>query len=211
MTVSTSNKPAAILNMEARHSVKQYQPGVAIPEQELEQLLQAAQTAPSSWNLQQWKLLVIDDQAQKEKLLPIAYNQKQIVESSVVIAILGDLEGNLNAEPVFGPLAEKGQITQEIKESLIGQINGAYKSPQVARDEAVLNSSLLSMQLMLAAKALGYDTCPMGGFNKAQFAEAFHVPARYIPVMLITVGKAAKEAYASSRLPLDEVVVRNSF
>ena len=110
--------------------------------------------APSSWNLQHWKLLVIDDQAQKEKLLPIAYGQKQIVESSVVIAVLGDLEANKNAQAVFGPAVAGGFMPQAVMDTLVAQIEGAYQYPQVARDEAIRNGSLAAMNLMLAAKAL---------------------------------------------------------
>ncbi|MCD1259112.1 nitroreductase family protein [Paenibacillus athensensis] len=197
--------------MAERHSVKQYQTGHRLPKEHLEQILTAASQAPSSWNLQHWKFLVIEDQANKEKLLPIAFGQKQIAESSAVIAVLGDLQANLNLEPVFGPLVEAGFLKPEIKEGLSGQVNGAYKNPQVARDEAIRNASLASMQLMLAAKALGYDTCPMGGYDPVRFVSEFNVPERYLPIMLITVGVAATPARGSGRLSLDQVVVKESF
>jgi len=72
-----------------------------------------------------------------------------------------------------------------MKSSLIGQINSAYSDiPAYAREEVIKNASLAAMQLMLAAKAIGLDSCPMGGFNADAFVEAFNVPCRYIPVML---------------------------
>ncbi|NEW08689.1 nitroreductase family protein [Paenibacillus sp. SYP-B3998] len=197
--------------LEDRHAVKQYQTGHKIPKEVLEQLLTATSQAPSAWNLQHWKLLVIEDQAQKEKLLPIAYGQKQIVESSVVIAVLGDLEANKNAELVFGPAVEGGFMPKELKDNLIAQIDGAYQHPQVAHDEAIRNGSLAAMQLMIAAKALGYDTCPMGGYDAAKFVEAFNVPARYVPVMLVTVGLAATPARPSGRFSLEQITVSNTF
>jgi nitroreductase len=194
-----------------RHSVKEYHKGHKIPKETLDQLLQAAQMAPSAWNLQHWKLLVVEDDAFKEKLLPIAYNQKQITDSSVVIAVLGDLQANLNFEPVFGPLVQAGHLPQGVMDSLGAQVEGAYQNPQIARDEAIRNGSLLAMQLMLAAKALGYDTCPMGGFDAARFVQEFNIPERYVPVMLISVGLAATPGRASSRLPLDQVIISNTF
>ncbi|RUU68450.1 nitroreductase family protein, partial [Mesorhizobium sp. M7A.F.Ca.MR.362.00.0.0] len=63
----------------------------------------------------------------KAELLPVAYNQKQIVESSAVVAILGDLKANENGEEVYAELASQGYITDEIKQTLLGQINGAYQ------------------------------------------------------------------------------------
>lgn len=194
-----------------RRAVKQYKVGHQMPKENLEQLLKSASETPSAWNLQHWKFLVIEDQAQKERLLPIAYGQKQIVESSVVIAVLGDLEANKNAELVFSPAVADGFMSKEVMDSLVGQINGAYQNPQVARDEAIRNGSLASMQLMIAAKAMGYDTCPMGGYDVAKFVEAFNVPARYVPVMLITVGLAASPARPSGRFSLDQITVKNTF
>ncbi|TMW71083.1 nitroreductase family protein [Alteribacter natronophilus] len=195
-----------------RHSVRKYDPEAELPQEDLTAILEAAAKAPSSWNLQHWKFLVIDDPAKKEELLPIAYNQQQIVDSSAVIAVLGDLNANESAEEVYQGAVDNGFMTEEIRDTLVGQINKAYEGDTpFPRDEAVLNASLASMNLMLAAKALGYDTCPMGGFQRGRFMEQFNVPERYVPVMLLTVGKAAKPAHQSARFDLDRVVVKNSF
>ena len=94
---------------------------------------------------------------------------------------------------------------------MIGQVEKAYQNDRFARDEAFLNAGFAAMQLMLAAKAKGYDTCPIGGFNREKFVEEFRVPDRYAPVMLITIGKAAAPARPTTRLPLDQVVVKESF
>lgn len=209
--MSNMVKPETIQVMEERHSVKVYEKGYIIPQEDMETILSAANAAPSAWNLQHWKFLVIDDEAKKQELLPIAYNQSQISDSSFVVAVLGDLEANRNAAPVYDSLVEAGAMTQEIRDTLVNQINGAYQSPDVARDSANRNASYAAMNLMLAAKALGYDTCPMGGFDAAAFMEHFNVPARYIPTLLISVGKAAKPAYASGRFSLEEAVIKNSF
>ncbi|BAB05955.1 NAD(P)H nitroreductase [Halalkalibacterium halodurans C-125] len=209
----TTNHDAKLFQtIEERHSVKQYEKGFKISEKEKEQILTAAALAPSSWNLQHWKFLVIEDEKKKEQLLPIAYNQSQVVDSSFTVAVLGDLEANKNAEAVYQTAVDNGFMTEEVKNTLVGQINGAYgRGGTFARDAAFLNASLAAMNLMLAARGLGYDTCPMGGFNGAEFVKAFNVPERYVPVMLITVGKAAKPAHLSSRFSLEEVVVKNSF
>jgi nitroreductase len=195
----------------SRRSVKAYDASHQISKDEIRQLLTVAQQAPSSWNLQQWKFLVFDEQAQKEQLLPIAYGQKQVVEASVVIAVLGDLEANGNAELIYSEEVAQGRITSEIKSQLVNQINRAYVNPQIARDEAFLNASLASMQLMLSARAMGYDTCPMRGVNMAAFVEKFDIPSRYTPVMLIALGKSLKPGYPSSRFDVDDVIVWNKF
>ncbi|KUP09571.1 NAD(P)H nitroreductase [Bacillus coahuilensis m2-6] len=189
-----------------RRSTKVYDPNHKISREELSKMLEITTKAPSAWNLQHWKFLVFDEKKIQEKLLPIAYNQQQVLEASAVIAVLGDLEANKNVDPVFNPAVEAGFMTQEIKDALNAQIQGAYQSEQVARDAAFSNASLAAMQFMLTAKASGYDTCPIGGFNPAALVEEFSISDRYVPVMLITIGKPLQEARPSSRLPLESVV-----
>lgn len=193
--------------MRSRHSVKKYQPGVLIPQEELEEMLALASTAPSSWNLQHWRYLVITSQEMKERILPIAYNQQQVADSSATVVILGDLEANKAAYDVYGESLAEGFISQKVHDILINQIEDAYKNPQVGRDEAILNASLAAMQLMLVAKAKGYDTCAMGGFNDEALIKELAIPPRYIPVMLIVIGKAAKASHPTSRFSLDTSVV----
>jgi len=211
VTERTAALPEAIRVMEERHSVRAYAPGLTMPKEDLDAMLRAAGSAPSSWNLQPWKFLVIEDAAQREKLLPIANGQRQIVESSAVVAVLGDLEGYRNAEDVYGERVKAGAMTPEIKDTLVGQVERAYERGTFARDEAFLNGGFAAMQLMLAAKALGYDTCPIGGFRRDAFVEAFRVPERYVPLLLVSIGKPAKAAHATARFPLERTVVRETF
>lgn len=190
----------------SRRSVKNYDPQAEISTQELTELLEVAGRAPSAWNLQQWHFLVFHGKEVQEKLLPVAYNQQQIVDASAVICILGDLEGYRNINPVLDPEVEKKGITPELKEILAGQINGAYKRPEYPRDGAILNSSLAAMQFMLAAKAKGYDTCPIGGFHAPSLIEKFNISKRYLPTMLITVGRQLQEGRPTDRLPIDTLI-----
>ncbi|RLQ97400.1 nitroreductase family protein [Falsibacillus albus] len=192
--------------IEERKATKIYDPNVEIPREDLVEILELAGKAPSAWNLQHWNFMVFDKKEVQQKLLPIAYNQQQVLDSSAVVAVLGDLEANKNVDPVFDPAVESGAMTSEIKEVLNGQIQGAYQNEQYARDAAFSNASLAAMQLMLAAKAKGWDTCAIGGFNPQQLVEQFNISSRYIPVMLISVGKPLQEARKSDRLNIKDLV-----
>jgi len=195
-----------------RHAVKRYDDNYRMNDDEIRALIQSASAAPSAWNLQHWKFIVITDQAQKEVLFEIAYGQRQVIEASVVVAILGDLQADRNAEKVFESDVRAGRMTPEIKLNLVMQIEHAYANkPDWARDQAICNASLAAMQLMLAAKAMGLDSCPMGGFDPDKLIEAFAIPDRYVPIMLVSVGKAAEPARPSARLPIEETIVWNRF
>lgn len=198
--------------MEARHSVRKYDPNATIPQGELNEILRLAATAPSSWNLQHWRFLVVTDPAIKQKLLPIAYNQQQVVDAYATIIILGDLEADKTAALVYDAAVASGKVTQQVRDTLVGQVEAAYKNnPQLAHDEAIRNSSYAAMQLMLAAKAKGYDTCPMGGYDREKLIEALNIPSRYLPTLMLTLGKASVAAHPTDRLGLDQLVIENSF
>jgi nitroreductase len=189
--------------LKERRAVKLYDASFELSKKEIEELLTLAGRAPSAWNLQQWHFVVFHGEEAQQRLLPIAFNQKQITESSAVVAILGDLEANKNAEAVFAEDIEKGRITPEIVEVIKGQINNAYKNAQYPRDAANSNASLAAMQLMLAAKGKGLDTCAIGGFDRVKFVKEFQISERHLPLMLITIGKAAAPGRETDRLPLE--------
>nr|WP_082892009.1 nitroreductase family protein [Sutcliffiella horikoshii] len=196
-----------------RRSVRQYDPDFKMDKSEILEILETATLAPSSSNLQPWRFLVIEDQKEKERLLPIANNQQQIVDASVVIAILGDREAYKNAEQIYSAIAEKGNMPDEVKDMYVNSIldgYGKFPKDRLAKI-AHIDGGLVSMQLMLAAKAKGYDTVPMGGYDEAQFLKAFNVPENYEAIMLISLGKGSKAGFEKTRLPLDDVLSWNRF
>jgi nitroreductase len=190
-----------------RHSVRSYDPSVIIPREELTDMLELAALAPSSSNMQSWRFLVIDSPELKQKLLPIAFNQQQIVEASAVIAVLGDLESNQKAAEIYGQAVKAGLMPEETANIFVERIQ--TRSPEDSRRAAFIDCGLISMQLMLIARAKGFDTVPMGGYDKAAFMEAFGVSDRYIPIMLIAIGKAAKPGHPTTRLPIENVMFFN--
>jgi hypothetical protein len=191
-----------------RRSVRKYNPEVKISKEEIIDMLKEATLAPSSSNLQPWKFLVIQDQETKKELRAIANNQEQVETASAVIAVLGDKEMYKNAEKVYRSSYEAGYMDEGVMSRMIEGSNKLYSAAPV---EARMNiashdAGLVSMQLMLIAKDRGYDTVPMGGFNKQQFIEKFNIDARYMPVVLIALGKAAAPGHPTTRLPIEDVV-----
>ncbi|WP_342567742.1 nitroreductase family protein [Psychrobacillus sp. FSL K6-4046] len=191
-----------------RKSVRKYKENVVIPHEDLQTLLQKAITAPSSSNMQPWRFLVIEDQQVKKELRPIANNQEQVETSSAIIAVLGDLEMYKNTEKIYNTNFEKGYMSREIANFMIESSLSLYGNlpEEVMKNIVHFDAGLVSMQIMLLAKDMGYDTVPMGGFDKVKFAEKFNLPQNEIPILLIAIGEAAAPAYGSSRLPLEQIV-----
>lgn len=196
-----------------RRSVRHYDPDFKIEESEIRELLETATLAPSSSNLQPWRFLVIEDQKEKERLLPIANNQQQIVDASVVIAVLGDREAYKNADRIYSQIAEKGNMPEDVKDMYVNSIIENYGNFPKERQAKIvhIDGGIVANQLMLAAKAKGYDTVPMGGYDEAKFMEAFNVPETFEPIMLISLGKGTKAGFEKTRLPLDDVLQWNKY
>lgn len=196
-----------------RHSVRKYDPSWKISDEEIKQILGEAILAPSSSNLQPWRFIVINDQQLKEKLLPIANNQQQVVDASAVIAVLGDVEAYRNVETIYDQAVDAGFMPLEVRDMMVKYITHGYPNmgQERLKEIALIDGGLISMQLMLTAKARGYDTVPMGGYDDLAFRELFQVPERYATVMLIAIGKASVEGRPSARLPLEYVTNWNGF
>jgi nitroreductase len=210
-TQVTQNQSSFFDVIKERRSVRAYDPAVKISREEMTEMLEEATLAPSSSNLQPWRFLVIDSLELKQKLLPIAFNQQQVVEASAVIAVLGDVKSYQKAEQIYGQAVEAGYMAADTATSFIERSVKTYSGlpSEVARQIVYTDGGLISMQLMLIARARGYDTVPMGGYDKAKFAEAFGISEQYETVMLIAIGKAATPGHPTTRLPIGDVTFFN--
>lgn len=193
--------------MHERKSVRKYDANYKIPQAELEELLAEATTAPSSSNLQPWRFLVIQDATVKKELRQIANNQEQVETASAIIAVLGDTEMYKNVEEVYTKNFEQGYMDEATKNIMIENSLKLYQNlpKEILKNIATFDAGLISMQFMLLAKDMGYDTVPMGGFNKEAFAKHFELADHLVPIVLIAIGKAAAPAYGSSRLALNDI------
>ncbi|MFD4927570.1 nitroreductase family protein [Peribacillus butanolivorans] len=205
MSLPTDQNLSTIIK--ERHSIRKYDPTYKISKKEIENILDEATQAPSSSNLQAWRFIVIEDQNIKKELRQIANNQESVETSSAVIAVLGDTEMYKNVDKIYGMNVEAGFMDQATRERMVSNTMNTYPHAPKETRESIANfdAGLVSMQLMLIAKSKGYDTVTMGGFNKQQFIEKFDVPERYVPIVLIAIGKSAGPSFQTTRLPLNEV------
>lgn len=197
--------------VKSRRSVKLYDSSVTISREEMSQMLEEASLAPSSVNLQPWRFVVIESPEAKAKLLPLASsNSKQVETSSAVVAVFGDLNFPEYMDEIFSDTVASGYMPQEVKEQFMAAYLPLLQSLSLEqkRDTVLIDAGLVSMQFMLVARAHGYDTNPIGGYDKNQIAGAFGLDAqRYVPVMLISIGKAAAAGHPSTRLAVDRTTV----
>ena len=193
--------------IEERRSIKHYNPEHRMTEPEIRKLMEAALLSPTSFNMQNWRFVVIDDAEKKSALRAAAYNQAQLSEASIAIALCADLRCHEDAGRYWANASEA------VREAMVPMIGSFYADkPELQRDEAMRSIGIAGQTLMLAAKTMGYDSCPMIGFDPAKAAEILELPKNHIIGLIVVVGKALEPAkQRGGQLPYEAVVFRDSF
>jgi nitroreductase len=196
--------------IKTRQSIKEYDPSIVISKAEIMTMLEEAHQAPSSWNLQPWRFVVIQSPDIKVQLKPhVLFNVSQLETSSFLVLILNDLK-RYDLFPLLNDLELKaGLVTPEQSVARLAKVEQAKatRTPESLEREGLLDCGIVAQNLMLVAKGHGYDSCPMGGFNRDGFMDVLQLDkVRYKPVLLISIGKALKRPSKSLRLPIDAIV-----
>jgi nitroreductase len=191
-----------------RRAVKYFDPNFQIPAADFDAIIDAARNTPSSFNIQHWRIVRLTDQAQRAKIRALAWDQSQITDASEVLVICADVDAFKKQPNRYWENAP-----QEVQNTLVPMLQGFYENnPQLARDEALRSSGLFAQTIMLAAKSLGYDSCPMIGFDIDGVSKAINLPTGYTIGLVVVIGKALKPAQPKGGyLPVSEILVENSF
>lgn len=191
-----------------RRAVKHYDPNHQMSESEIQTLMEHVILSPTSFNIQNWRFVIVDNPELRQKIRAASWNQAQVTEASLLVLLCADLKSwNRQPERYWKTAPEA------VQQQLVPMIIQFYEGREsVQRDEAMRSCGIAAQTLMLTAKAMGYDTCPMIGFDPQAVAELIQLPEDHVIGMMITVGKALQPARArGGQLPLSEVVIRNQF
>jgi nitroreductase len=191
-----------------RRSVKQFDPKHTLSESEVSQLLLNAVHAPTSFNLQHWRFVRVTDPDQRQAIRAVAWDQAQVTDASELLVITADTKAWEKTPNRYWRNAEP-----EKQDVLVGLIRDFYSGREwIQRDEAMRSGAFAAQNIMLSARAMGYDSCPMIGFDQDQVAALINLPDDHVIVMMLAVGKAVAPAWPrGGQLPLDEVIVENRF
>ena len=192
----------------ARRSVKHYDPDHVVPEQDLAELIRLTKLAPSSFNMQNYRILVVRDPEIRQQIRVAAWDQPQVTDASVLFIMCADLSSHLT-----DPADYWSHAPEEVQNILGPMIKPFYEgNDTLIRDEAMRSAALAGMTLMLAAKDMGYDSCPMIGFDAIKVAELINLPENYAIGFMIPVGKQSQPGWErGDRLPDEKVVAYDRF
>lgn len=179
--------------MQQRRAVNFFDTTKDVTYAQLKQIIETAALAPSGFNLQPWRVIVLRDKEKKETLRKVAMNQPKITEAPVVLIVLADREGwkkgNPGFEKDFVESVKEGSMKQEQYDWFCKATNSLYgSSPERQLAFACKNTGFFAMALMLAAKDAGLDSHPMDGFDIDGVHKAFNIPEQYWIPCLLAIG-----------------------
>ena len=192
----------------SRRSVKGYDANHRLSDAEITKLLEAAIQAPTSFNIQHWRFVVVADAALRKELRAAGYDQAQITDASVLLIMTADIKAWQQSPQRYWQHAPK-----EVADLLVGWMGPFHEGrDQLQRDEANRSIGMAMQTIMLAARGMGLDSCPMIGFEFDKVAKLINLPADYVLGPMIAIGKRVKDPWPKpGQLPLGEVMVRNRF
>ena len=194
--------------IQSRRSIKAYDPHHRMTQAEIDALMALVLLSPTAFNIQNWRFVLVTDPVLRQQIRAVSWNQAQVEEASLLIVITADLKSWAKQPERYWQDAP-----QIVQDHLVPAIGNYYTgNDQAQRDEAMRSCGIAAMTIMLAAKEMGYDTCPMDGFDFDAVAKLLNLPADHTPAMFVTVGKGIKPAHVrGGQLPMNEVVVYNKF
>lgn len=191
-----------------RRSIKSFKKDHSMTNTEIERLLELAIFSPTSYNIQNWRFVTITGQADKDRLSELSHGQKQVSEASLVIVLCADLNAWDRQPQRYWRNAPR-----EKRDGIVSSLQKSYRGKlALQRDEAMRSCGMAAQTIMLAAKSMGYDSCPMKGFDYDAVGKMICLPNDHVIVMMVVVGVRNMEPPPrGGQLPMSEVVFENRF
>jgi nitroreductase len=194
--------------IQSRRSIKWYDSDHAMPEAVFRELMELAILSPTAFNIQNWRFVRVTDAEQRVAIRKVSWDQAQVTDASELLVLCFD-----NQAWSRDPERYWKHAPQEVQDILVPAIHEYYNGkPQVIRDEGMRSSGLAGQAIMLIAKELGYDTCPMDGFDYEAVGKIINLPDDHDIAYMIAIGKGSRDPWPRpGQLALDDVLIDNQF
>ena len=194
--------------IEKRRAIKHFDPQYQMAPDEINRILALAILSPTSYNIQNWRFVHVVDIELRKKIRAASWNQSQVTDASMLLILCADLKAWEKNPARYWENAPK-----EVQDYIVPAILKSYRGQdQFIRDEAIRSCGIAAQTIMLAVKSMGYDSCPMIGFDPKEVGNLINLPEDHVICMMITIGKAVKEAQPrGGQLPLSDVVIMDHF
>lgn len=192
-----------------RRSIKQFDPDHKISAEEEKKLFEAVIQSPTSFNIQHWRFVVFRDPELRSKIrTELGNDQSQMTDASLLVLFTADTKAWSKEPQRYWNNAPK-----EVSDLLVGWMGPFHEGREwLQRDEAQRSIGMAMQTMMLAAKGIGYDSCPMIGFEIEKVAELVNLPDDHVMGPMVAIGKGTKDPWPKpGQVPLTELVFNDSF
>ena len=191
-----------------RRSIKHFDPAHCMSLEEERTLLEATIQSPTSFNIQHWRFLIPRDQELRIKIREAGYGQSQFTDASLLVVFAADTKAWQK-----DPQRYWKNAPSDVSDKQLGWVGPLHESSEaLQRDEAQRSIGIAMQTLMLAAESLGYQSCPMMGYDTEKVARLINLPGDHVMGPVVAIGKGIKEPWPKpGQLPLDEIVFENTF
>jgi len=199
---------AVIETILSRSAAKYYDPAATLSDDQIRNLVQIGTSAPTSFNLQNWRFIAVRTPEAKARLRPIAWDQPAITDAAVTFIVIGRLADASTIPDRLAPVVEAGIMPAQLVPEWERPARGLYDDhPQRQRDEAVRTATFGTAAMIYTARSLGWGSTPMIGFDADAVHREFDLADDEIPVMLLTVGPERVGNWPQKpRMPLADVL-----
>jgi nitroreductase len=192
-----------------RRAIKHFDPEHQLTDEEETKILEAAIQTPTSFNIQHWRFVIVRDPALRQRIrTEFGNDQAQMTDASLLIVMTADTMAWAKEPDRYWQNAP-----QDVCDLLVNWMGPFHEGREwLQRDEAQRSIGLAMQTIMLSAKAMGYDSCPMIGFDIDKVAELINLPDDHVMGPMVAIGKKTKESWPKpGQLPLNQLVFENSF
>ncbi len=170
-----------------RRSVQNFDKDRPLDMELVKRVIEEATYAPSGYNLQPWRVIVVQSEESKKTLFNLAYKQEKVSQAPVTLIIVADKEAYKRENSAWDELIE--EYGEDRISGLIESAAKGYGKDEISKTKfAHLNTSLFSMTLMLLFKAYNIDSHPMGGMEEDKIKKAFNINEVEDINMLLCIG-----------------------
>lgn len=191
-----------------RRSIKSFDPLHRFSREEENQLIELAVHAPSSFNIQHWRLVNVKDSELRAKIRSVAADQPQVTDASLLFVVCADLKAWQKA-----PARYYRNAPRNVQDLLVPWMKTFYEyNEQLQRDEGIRSASFIAHTMMLSAKAMGYDSCPLIGFDPIEVARLVKLPDNHVIAMMLAIGKRTAQVWPKPGfIERTEMLFENTF
>lgn len=186
-----------------RRSIKSFKPD-PIPEPVLQELIDLMREAPSSWNFQPTRVVLIRSKEQKEALAAAAWGQKQILEAPVTLVFAVSIRGWENhMDSILKTGVDQGAWPQNFADWIRANAPGFQDGlGEKQREYAMKDAIIMATTLVIAAESKGLGTCYMNGWDEKKVMEIVGIQndKNYGIALVLPLGFAAQPAKSPGRL-----------